>query len=241
MASLPLTYKGLALFTPGGDLIYCIDPTKQEHWHVQLCTAFEQVLDLSATPFFLSSTYAATIDRWTDPNTNSIRSVAEVKPRVWPFRPLLQAVFDTPLSEWQLGSDIGLSAEEALVDSYRSEFPELWQNHNLVVRLDHLPPGQPRSVEPAVPVASGYVLRLFVRGQSLATVQALEDLHRLLGQMLNCSYTLKIIDVQQHPELAEEDQISATPTLIKTWPPPVRRLIGRLDQEAKILRLLNLN
>ncbi len=235
---LPHIYKGLALFSPGGDLIYCVDPTKQTHWHVQLCTAFEQVLGLSETPFFLGNTYTATVDRWIDPRTQNLQVAAEVKPRVWQFRLLLQAVFDTPLSQWQLGSNLGLGTEDAVAESYRSAFPELWQNHNLILRLDHLPPCLPVD---ATPVPSGYVLRLFVSGQSPSTVQALEDLHRLLGQTLSCSYTLKIIDVQQYPELAERDQISATPTLIKTWPLPVRRLIGRLDQESKILRLLSLS
>ncbi|MDJ0558735.1 MAG: circadian clock protein KaiB, partial [Microcystis sp. M53599_WE4] len=34
---LPDIFKGIALFTPGGDLIYCIDPDKQTHWHLNLC------------------------------------------------------------------------------------------------------------------------------------------------------------------------------------------------------------
>jgi circadian clock protein KaiB len=240
-SDLPLTYKGLALFTPGGDLIYCIDPNKIEHWHVQLCTALEQILGLSETPLFLNASYTATVDRWMDPETQELKLVAETKPRIWQYRSLLQAVFETPLSAWQLDPDPWLNGEDSLVESYRSQFPQLWQNHNLVLRLDYLSSFQYAADPDAPTTLSGYVLRLFVSGQSSATVQALESLHRLIEQTLDCPYTLRIVDVQQHPELAEKDQITATPTLIKTWPPPVRRLVGRLDQRDRILRLLNLS
>ncbi|MBD0308780.1 MAG: circadian clock protein KaiB, partial [Microcoleus sp. T1-bin1] len=47
-----------------------------------------------------------------------------------------------------------------------------------------------------------------------------------------------VIDVLKHPEQAEADQISATPTLIKIWPKPVRRMVGELNDDEKIMRLL---
>jgi circadian clock protein KaiB len=238
---LPLTYKGLALFTPGGDLIYCIDPTKKEHWHVQLCTALQQVLDLPEAPLFLSDSYTATIDRWIDSETQDVKLAAEAKPRVWQYRPLLQAIFDAPLPQWQLDPTPSIYWEDGMVETYRSQFPQLWDNHNIVLRLDHLSSFQYAAVPDAPTTLSGYVLRLFVSGQSNSTVHALESLHHLLEQILDCPYTLRIVDVQQHPELAEKDQITATPTLIKAWPPPARRLIGTLDQKDRILRLLDLS
>jgi KaiB domain. len=63
--------------------------------------------------------------------------------------------------------------------------------------------------------------------------------HQLLEQSLNHPYTLKVIDVFKHPEQAESDQISATPTLIKIWPKPVRRIVGELNDAEKIRRLLS--
>jgi circadian clock protein KaiB len=237
-SKLPLTYKGLALFTPGGDLIYCIDPTKTEHWHVQLCSAFEQVLDLSETPFFLIDSYTASMDCWIDPETQALKLAAEAKPRVWRYRPLLQAIFDTPLPDWQLASP--QIREDRVVESYRSQFPQLWESHNLVLQLNHLSSFQYSAIPDAPATLSGYVLRLFINGQSHTTIQALENLHHFLEQTLSCPYTLRIVDVQLHPELAERDHITAVPTLIKTWPPPIRRLVGRLDQQEKVLRLLNL-
>ncbi|MFM6041706.1 MAG: circadian clock protein KaiB, partial [Dolichospermum sp.] len=42
--SKPQLFKGIALFTPGGDLIYCIDPSKQGRWHLNLCAALREIL-----------------------------------------------------------------------------------------------------------------------------------------------------------------------------------------------------
>ena len=48
-------------------------------------------------------------------------------------------------------------------------------------------------------------------------------------------YELEIIDVQQFPQLAEDEKILATPTLIKQLPPPLRRVIGDLSDKDKVL------
>lgn len=86
----------------------------------------------------------------------------------------------------------------------------------------------------------GYVLRLFVSGDSLATENTLETLHQLLERSLNRPYTLRVIDVIKHPEQAEASHISATPTLMKVWPKPKRRIVGELSDVDTILRLLGL-
>lgn len=86
----------------------------------------------------------------------------------------------------------------------------------------------------------GYVLRLFVSGDSLATENTLQTLHQLLERSLNYPYTLKVIDVLKHPEQAEASHISATPTLMKVWPKPKRRIVGELSDVDTILRLLGL-
>ena len=61
--SSPLAFKGIALFTPGGDVVYCIDPKKQNRWHVQLCGLLQYLLNLPELPHFLVPSYAATLDR----------------------------------------------------------------------------------------------------------------------------------------------------------------------------------
>lgn len=233
-----MTYKGLALFTPGGDLVYCIDPTKQGYWHSQLCNAIQQVFNLPSAPSFLNDCFTATVDRWIDRQTQNLAIAAEVKPLVWPHRPILSTLFDVPLGDWQVDPTPN-HCDSWFLDSYRQQFPQLWEHHNLVLNLEHLSSFLYVAQPDASPNLTGYVLRLFINGQTPVTVQALESLHKLLEQTLSSPYTLKIVDVQQHPELAEKDHITATPTLIKTWPPPVRRLVGSLDQVERLRRLLS--
>jgi circadian clock protein KaiB len=52
---------------------------------------------------------------------------------------------------------------------------------------------------------------------------------------LRGEYELSVIDVLENPQLAEDDKILATPTLIKKLPPPMRRLIGDLSEKEKVL------
>jgi circadian clock protein KaiB len=239
-SNFPVTFKGLALFTPGGDLIYCIDPDKQGHWHVQLCSAIAQILNLPEPPLFLTHSYSATVDYWIDPDTQSLRVAAEVKPRVWQYRPLLQTLFNTPLHYWRIVEDTATHPAPGFLESYRQQFPQLWEPHHLVLNLNHLTSFQ-AAIAPDLPqTLSGYVLRLFVNGKTDHTIQALHNLHQFLEQTLTAPYNLRVVDVLQHPEIAEQDNITATPTLIKAWPPPLRRIVGTLDQSDRILRVLDL-
>lgn len=57
---------------------------------------------------------------------------------------------------------------------------------------------------------------------------------------LKSIYDLKIIDVLKNPQLAEDDKILATPTLIKVLPLPLRKIIGDLSDKEKVLLGLNL-
>ncbi|MCZ0902429.1 circadian clock KaiB family protein, partial [Microcoleus sp. HI-ES] len=77
-------------------------------------------------------------------------------------------------------------------------------------------------------------MRLFVSGSNPSTERTLETLHQFLEKCLDRPYTLKVIDVLKHPDQAEADQISATPTLIKFWPKPVRRIVGELNDDENI-------
>ncbi|MGB7416375.1 MAG: hypothetical protein WA902_19380, partial [Thermosynechococcaceae cyanobacterium] len=130
---LPQLYKGLALITPGGDFIYAIDPSKQQHWHAQLCSVLQQQLDLPESPLFLTPTYTATVDRWIDPHSQALQVVAEAYPNVWRYRVFLQAIFEVPIQQWKVVPSL---ASGDAVDSYRSRFPQLWESHNLVLRVD---------------------------------------------------------------------------------------------------------
>jgi circadian clock protein KaiB len=80
-----------------------------------------------------------------------------------------------------------------------------------------------------------YLLRLFVTGASSRTGTAIANLRRICEQELRGRYELEIIDVLEFPELAEDEKILATPTLIKSLPLPLRRVIGDLSNTEKVL------
>jgi hypothetical protein len=376
----PQLFKGIALFTPGGDLIYCIDPSKQGHWHLHLCVALQEILGLPEPPHFLVPGYTATIDRWLDPRTQQIRTSAEIYPLVRHHQTLLNAVFGINNLVWQMAPWQEGFCDPLVLETYRHQFPQLWEDHDLIVcferseqfsqsyqeiypSLQHeevssdnkqgkisineeptsssyetttaesaliakgdainlknltqeyitsevLPSEQDgvasRSEEAATPSAGfakahnpqlhtkhlpktfsknsysvteaqqqnritgravpqpshqqtptsvhsnsleppsdaqlqhaqGYVLRLFVSGHSAATEYTLMSLHQLLEHSLRLPYSLKVIDVFKHPDQAEANQISATPTLLRVWPLPVRRIVGDLTDAERILRIL---
>jgi circadian clock protein KaiB len=80
-----------------------------------------------------------------------------------------------------------------------------------------------------------YVLKLFVTGKTPRAELAIENIRRICEEELKGQYKLDIIDVLEHPELAEDERILATPTLIKQLPPPLRRVIGDLTNKEKVL------
>ncbi|BAU40779.1 circadian clock KaiB family protein [Leptolyngbya sp. O-77] len=248
----PELYKGIALFTPGGDLVYCIDPDKQSHWHLHLCAALQEWLDLSEPPLFLVPWYTASIDRWRSPENQSIITSAEVYPLVARHQAVLNAVFGTGDLLWQTVQPPDNLDESLMLLTYQSRFPELWRSHDLVIRYESpaiqqaAPSAQPPSSwsrlswQAQSPNVSkqGYVLRLYVSSNSDVTEAILTNLHRLLEDLIQQPYTLKIIDVYKYPDLAEQDQITATPTLVRVWPEPVRRVTGRLEDASRVMQLL---
>jgi circadian clock protein KaiB len=239
----PQLFKGIALFTPGGDLIYCLDPSKQGRWHLHLCAALQEILDLPEPPHFLVPCYTATIDHWLDPRTQQVQTFAEAYPTVIRHQAILNAIFGTGELVWQAAPWQEGLCDRLVLSTYRSSFPQLWEDHDLIVRLDlaDVAPQYHQSVtnSPTVSVNNqGYVLRLFVAGNSANTERILQNLYDLLERSLASPYTLKVIDVLTHPEQAEIDQVSATPTLVKVWPHPIRRIVGDLDNVDKLLQML---
>ena len=80
-----------------------------------------------------------------------------------------------------------------------------------------------------------YILKLYVTGSSPRAAVAIANLQRICEQELRGQYELEIIDVLEHPQVAEDHKILATPTLIKQLPPPLRRVIGDLSDKEKVL------
>ena len=79
------------------------------------------------------------------------------------------------------------------------------------------------------------MLTLYVTGQTARSVRAIANLRRICDEELGGKYDMKIIDVLERPQLAEDEKILATPTLIKELPLPIRRIIGDLADTEKVL------
>jgi circadian clock protein KaiB len=78
-------------------------------------------------------------------------------------------------------------------------------------------------------------LRLYVAGQTPKSVTALANLKKYCEQHLQGRYKLEVVDLLQNPQLAEGDQILAIPTLVRKVPVPIRKIIGDLSNEERVL------
>lgn len=80
-----------------------------------------------------------------------------------------------------------------------------------------------------------FVLRLYVAGSGERSLQAVGRVKRLCEAHLEGRYDLEVIDIYQHPALAESEQLLAAPTLVKQLPPPLRRVVGNMADEGRVL------
>jgi len=87
---------------------------------------------------------------------------------------------------------------------------------------------------------SKYRLTLFISGYTPHGQRAVANLKRICEQEVSDQYELEIIDTLEHPQAAEKERIVATPTLIRSLPPPMRRVIGDLSDLEKVLSGLDL-
>ncbi len=85
-----------------------------------------------------------------------------------------------------------------------------------------------------------YILRLYVIGTTRNSERAIVNIRKICEDHLQGRYDLEIVDITQHPMLAEGEQIIAAPTLIKKLPLPLRRFIGDMSQTERILLGLDL-
>ncbi|MGZ3863855.1 MAG: circadian clock KaiB family protein [Bacteroidia bacterium] len=83
--------------------------------------------------------------------------------------------------------------------------------------------------------ASFYELKLYVAGQTAKSVMALQNIKKYCEEHLKDQYKIEIIDLLVSPQLAEGDQILAVPTLVRKVPQPIRKIIGDLSNEEKVL------
>ncbi|MFL6183182.1 MAG: circadian clock KaiB family protein [Actinomycetes bacterium] len=85
-----------------------------------------------------------------------------------------------------------------------------------------------------------HILRLYVTGMTPRSERAIQNVRAICEEHLHGRYELEVIDVYQQPALAKREQIIAAPTLIKMLPPPLRRLIGDMSDQERVLVGLDL-
>ncbi len=84
-------------------------------------------------------------------------------------------------------------------------------------------------------------LRLYVTGKTPKSERAIANLKEICEKEMEGLYELQVIDVLESPQLAENEKILATPTLIKDLPPPLKRIIGDLSNSERVLLGLDLS
>ena len=85
-----------------------------------------------------------------------------------------------------------------------------------------------------------YELVLYVAGNTPKSVLALQNLKKYCEEYLRGEYRIEVIDLLVNPQLAEGDQILAVPTLVRKVPVPIRKIIGDLSNEERVLVGLNI-
>jgi circadian clock protein KaiB len=92
-----------------------------------------------------------------------------------------------------------------------------------------------RSSSKAARSEAEWQLRLYVAGSTPRSATALANLKQVCETHLTGRYTIEVIDLLVNPKLAAGDQILAVPTLVRKFPQPIRKIIGDLSNEEKVL------
>src|SRR5437764_4558829 len=83
--------------------------------------------------------------------------------------------------------------------------------------------------------AKEWNLRLYVAGQTPRSIAAFANLKKICEEHLSGRYTIEIVDLLKHPQLAAGDQIVAIPTLVRKLPEPLRKIVGDLRDSERAL------
>lgn len=88
--------------------------------------------------------------------------------------------------------------------------------------------------------SSEFQLRLYVAGKTPRSVSAIQNLKKICEEHLKGKYSIEVIDLLKQPQLAKGDQILAIPTLVRSLPTPIRKIIGDLSNTERVLIGLDL-
>jgi len=89
--------------------------------------------------------------------------------------------------------------------------------------------------EPAAASEELWDLKLYVAGQTPKSIAAVANLRKLCEEHLSGRYRVEVIDLVKNPQLARGDQILAIPTLVRRLPEPMRKIIGDLSNQERVL------
>ena len=92
----------------------------------------------------------------------------------------------------------------------------------------------------AAPGRVKYVLRLYVAGTRTASLRAVTNIKQICERHLSGRYRLDVVDLYQQPSRAREDDVVAAPTLVRTEPGPIMRIVGDLSDEHRVLAWLGI-
>src|SRR5215475_11151646 len=82
-------------------------------------------------------------------------------------------------------------------------------------------------------------LRLYVAGQTPKSLTAISNLKKIFAEYAESEFRLEVIDLAKNPSLASDHQILAIPTLVRSLPVPIRKIIGDLSDTDRVVIGLN--
>lgn len=111
---------------------------------------------------------------------------------------------------------------------------------NKPAKISSKKPARASGAKPCADRKLSWTLRLYVAGQTPKSLTAIANLKRICENHLNSKYKIEVIDLIAHPHLAAADQVLAIPTLVRKLPEPVRKIIGDLSSEERVLVALGI-
>jgi circadian clock protein KaiB len=81
----------------------------------------------------------------------------------------------------------------------------------------------------------GVELRLYIAGQTPRSQAAISNLKKICDEHAGANYRIEVIDLLKNPALAKDHQILAIPTLVRSLPVPIRKIIGDLSDTERVV------
>ena len=78
-------------------------------------------------------------------------------------------------------------------------------------------------------------LRLYVAGQTPKSLAAIANLEKICADSFDGGYHVEVIDLMKNPALARDHQILAIPTLVRSLPVPICKIIGDLSDTDRVM------